>query len=205
MSFLKKSAVGLFFVLIVSCSAQSSPDKKTILVLGDSLSAGYGIEQGSDWVHLLASQLTEHTWINASISGETTVGGLSRLPALLSEHQPHIVIIELGANDGLRGYSLLTIKKNLSKLVSLSQQQGADVLLLGIRLPPNYGDRYAEGFYQTYFTVANGADIPLVPFFLQGVATNDQYMQADGLHPNAAAQPLILQNVLPTLKPLLAK
>lgn len=180
--------------------------RPTLLVLGDSLSAGYGVPAGSGWVDLLRQRLRDKgldwTVVNASITGDTTRGGLSRLAAALARHRPRVVIIELGGNDGLRGFPLTQIRANLRKLVQLSRQSGAKVLLLGVRLPPNYGE-YAERFHALYHEVAEAEAVPLVAFFMEGVAENRELMQADGIHPSAAAQPRLLDNVWPALRPLL--
>ena len=185
----------------------STLQAKTILVVGDSLSAGYKLVEGGGWVELLDIELNKKNKkfqvINASISGETSGGGLSRLPDTLRRARPDIVIIELGANDGLRGYPIKTFKQNLSAIINLSQQENAQVLLLGMHIPPNYGQRYTKMFYQTYQSLAEKYKVPMVPFFLEGVAANDELMQKDGLHPNAKGQPFILENVLPYLEPLL--
>lgn len=190
---------------ILSCNLQA----KTILVFGDSLSAGYRLNQGEGWVDLLNAKLKKNddnfNIINASISGETSGGGLSRLPNTLKHVQPNIVIVELGANDGLRGYPIKTFKSNLASIIELSQQAGAKVLLLGMHIPPNYGKRYTALFHQTYHSLSSQYEIPLVPFFLEGVATNGQFMQEDGLHPNSKGQPQILDNVFPYLRPLLKR
>lgn len=180
---------------------------KTILVLGDSLSAAYGIPQESGWVQLLSDDLDKqqapYKVINASISGETTGGGLARLPTLLATHQPAIVIIELGANDGLRGFPIKTLRGNLSELVILSQAADAKVLLVGTHIPPNYGSRYTQLFYDSYSLLSEQHQTALAPFLLEGIATETALMQADGLHPVASAQARILQNVMPYLKELL--
>ena len=180
-----------------------------ILVFGDSLSAGYGIDHSRDWVNLLAQRLERenfpHRVVNASISGETTAGGLSRLPAALDSHHPAIVILELGANDGLRGLPLLHLRANLGKLIELSKQSGARVLLVGMMLPPNYGSRYTEGFEEAYTQLAKKQRVARVPFLLEGVADKRQLMQADNVHPTAEAQPRLLDNVWPHLLPLLKK
>lgn len=190
---------------IASLLPAISHAQSTILVFGDSLSAGYGIPREAAWPSLLQSTLqTTHPHykvVNASISGETTSGGLQRLPATLKQHQPSIVIIALGANDGLRGTRLEVTEKSLDGLIKLSQQAGAKVLLLGMQLPPNYGVDYTKRFKSIYPKLAQRHGIALVPFMLQGVEA-DEY-QADNLHPLATAQPKILQTVLQHLKPML--
>ncbi len=179
-----------------------------ILVLGDSLSAAYGIQTEDGWVNLLQRQLKR--WApdsqvhNASISGETTDGGLRTLPALLERLQPKIVIIGLGANDALRGFPLSTTEHNLRTMAKLAQQASAQVLLLGMHIPPNYGARYAQAFHDLYEKIAQEQTLAKVPFLLEGVATKENLMQNDRLHPNTQAQPLILRNVWPHLQPLLA-
>lgn len=180
----------------------------TILVLGDSLSAGYGVPTGQGWVTLLQQRLDETQpadWnvINASISGETTDGGLRRLPDLLERHQPDIVIIELGGNDGLRGFPPSVITDNLTQIIELSRQAGARVLLAGIQMPPNYGPRYTQAFAEIYPTLARSLSTSLVPFILAGIYDQPELMQGDAMHPNASAQPRLLDNVWPVLKPLL--
>ncbi|MEO6919270.1 MAG: arylesterase [Collimonas sp.] len=181
---------------------------KSILVLGDSLSAEYGLARGTGWVALLQQRLgTEKiaaTITNASISGETTSGGKTRLPALL-QHKPDIVIIELGANDALRGLQLNATESNLRAMISAAQQAKSKVLLVGMRIPPNYGRDYTEKFFAQYATLARQAKVPLVPFLLDGVADKPELMQADRMHPIAQAHPIILNNVWPQLKPLLTK
>ena len=174
-----------------------------MLVLGDSISAAYGMSLQQGWVAQLAHELREQypilTVVNASISGETTAGGLRRLPALLKEHNPSLVIIELGANDGLRGYPLQTLRNNLTALATLSRDNGAKVIIVPMEVPPNYGPRYTAGFRNSFSEVANETDSVLAPFLLDGVATNPELMQADGLHPTVAAEPLMLANILPTV------
>ncbi|MDW8259029.1 MAG: arylesterase [Gammaproteobacteria bacterium] len=181
----------------------------TVLVFGNSLSAAYGLSAKEGWVSLLAQRLQREGYgyrvVNASVSGETTAGGLSRLPRALQLHQPAVVILELGGNDALRGLPLATTRDNLEKMLQLSQRAGARVLLLGIRVPPNYGPRYSRDLEQVYRDLAARYRVPLVPFFLDGVALNPQLMQTDGLHPNAAAQPQLLANVWPLLQGLLRK
>jgi len=188
-------------VLLTGLCLVATVQANTLLVLGDSLSAGYGMPPEDTWVSLLEQRLnqtdTGHTVINASISGETSRGGLERLPALLREHQPDIVILELGANDGLRGFQIPGITRNLSNMIGLSQESGATVVLLGIRLPPNFGSRYTEPFFDQYATLAETHDVLYLPFMLEGVAQYRELMQEDGLHPTSEAQPIILDNVWP--------
>jgi acyl-CoA thioesterase-1 len=179
----------------------------TVLILGDSLSAAYGIPEDRGWVALLQRRLLEtghpHRVVNASVSGETSVGGLNRLPRLLAEHAPALVVLELGANDGLRGFAPQVLGDNLRAMVAASREVGAQVLLLGVRLPPNYGGAFNARFERVYATVADETGTPLVPFFLEGVAEDRALMLPDGLHPAAEAQPRLLDNVWPALAPLL--
>jgi acyl-CoA thioesterase-1 len=182
--------------------------RPVLLVLGDSLSAEYGLPRGAGWVQLLAERLREnrlnYTVVNASISGETTSGGRTRLPALLTEHRPRIVVIELGANDGLRGLPLSTMRDNLAALIKASQAAGASVLLVGVRVPPNYGRDYSEKFFQSFSDLARELRVPLVPFLLDGFGESLEWFQADRIHPNEKAQFRMLDNVWPHLRPLLA-
>ncbi len=179
----------------------------TILVLGDSVSAGYGLESQQGWVSLLQSKLTAQGYgyrvINASVSGETTTGGAARLPRALELHRPKIVIIELGGNDGLRGLPLSTSRNNLQRMIELSRDSGAKILLLGMKIPPNYGPRYAEGFEKVFRELASRYQLAFEPFFLEKIALEPEMMQADGLHPTAKAQPIMLDTVWPALVPLL--
>ena len=179
----------------------------TVLVVGDSISAALGLESSQGWVSLLEKRLVEKGYdkqvVNASISGDTSAGGLSRLPALLAEHKPELVIIELGGNDGLRGQPPAQLQQNLAGMIDSSRAQGAAVLLLGMRLPPNYGARYTSAFAKVYSDLAEQKLVPLVPFFLEGVGGVPELMQPDGIHPQANAQPRLLENVWPTLEPLL--
>jgi acyl-CoA thioesterase-1 len=184
-------------------TAADTPSHK-ILILGDSLSAAYGIRQQDGWPYLLQTALADRAIIiNASVSGETTAGGVQRLPRLIKEHQPNIVVIELGGNDGLRGYPASGIRKNLQTLISKSMDADAKVLLIGMQIPPNYGKRYTDAFAQNYVQLADKYTLALVPFLLESVAGKPALMQRDGIHPTAEAQPLILQNVLPTLRAML--
>ena len=180
---------------------------KNVLVLGDSLSAAHNIPVEAGWVHLLEVRLKqmEPGWsvINASISGETSVSGRNRLPALLTQYHPRIVVIELGANDGLRGLPLTDLRSNLAAMVDAAQHAGAKVLLLGIEMPVNYGPQYRDGLRAIYADLARAKRTALVPFLLEGVALDPALMQEDGLHPTAAGEPKVLDNVWPKLKPLL--
>ncbi|MEH6825121.1 MAG: arylesterase [Motiliproteus sp.] len=180
-----------------------------LLVLGDSISAGYGLEPQQGWVSLLQQRLGEQgaglEVINASISGDTTNGGLSRLPQLLQQYSPEILLIELGANDGLRGAPLRLIEANLKRLIEQGQQAGAQVLLLGMRIPPNYGARYSAGFYHLFNTAATATQSAYLPFLLDGVGGVPGMMQADGLHPNQRAQKRLLENSWAALQPLLGR
>jgi acyl-CoA thioesterase I len=182
---------------------------RTILVMGDSLSAAYGIRPEQGWVALLTQRLKTSGYgyevVNASVSGETSNGGLQRLPRAIQIHQPSIVILELGANDGLRGLPVPVTKENLAKMVQLSQKAGARVVLLGIRIPPNYGPRYATEFAGMYPEIAKQFQLPLVPFLLDKVALDPALMQDDGLHPNARGEPQVLDTVWQGLEPLLKK
>jgi acyl-CoA thioesterase I len=200
------------FVLLVLCFAAVPAIAETpvILVFGDSISAGYGlprIEQG--WVALLQARLKDQGYgyqaVNASVSGETTAGGLARLPRALTVHSPAIVILELGGNDGLRALSVAQLRDNLSRMVDLSIASGAKVLLLGMRIPPNYGPEYTAQFSQVYSDLAREKKLPFVPFLLSDIALSPALMQADGVHPNQLGQPTLLDNVWPALKPLLKR
>jgi len=179
----------------------------TALVVGDSISAAFGLETSQGWVHLLQQRLNdgEHEYqvVNASISGDTSAGGLARLPALLREHEPDIVIIELGGNDGLRGQPPAQLKRNLAAMAEQAQQAGAKVLLLGMRMPPNLGQRYTSAFADAFDSLAAEKDLPYVPFLLEGIGGVQGMMQADRVHPTAQAQELMLDNVWPVLEPLL--
>ncbi len=182
---------------------------KQILVFGDSISAGYGLRQGESWTALLQTRLDKkryaYTVVNASLSGETTLGGKNRLEKALKQHQPDIVIIELGGNDGLRGFNLKNIQSNLAQMIELSQQKNHRVLLVGMQLPPNYGSKYTKQFSSIYQTLAMEKNTALVPFLFKGIANNRQFFQADGIHPNADAQHYLLDNVWEALKPMLSR
>ncbi|WP_422822485.1 arylesterase [Vreelandella piezotolerans] len=176
----------------------------TLLVMGDSLSAAYGIEQEQGWVSLLAERLDgDAQVVNASISGETTSGGAQRFADIIGQRQPDIVLLELGGNDGLRGLPPAQMRANLATMIEQSQQAGAEVLLLGIDIPPNYGQAYRDAFTGVYHSLAQEYELSLVPFLLEDIALNQQLMQSDGIHPTADAQPIILDNVWPALEPML--
>ena len=181
--------------------------KPVLLVMGDSLSAGYGLDTGSGWVAMLQKRLDDRhmDWkvVNASISGETTAGGVSRLPTLLGRDQPKVVVVELGGNDALRGLSLAATESNLRSIVSACQLSGARVLLVGMRIPPNYGPAYTKGFEAIFPRVAQLQHTPLVPFLLAGVVGHPDWFQSDDIHPTARAQPVMLDTVWPKLEPLL--
>ncbi|GAB4480431.1 MAG: arylesterase [Burkholderiaceae bacterium] len=193
--------------LLAACAVAAAP-APVVLVLGDSLSAEYGLPRDTGWVKLLSERLArnglKYTVVNASISGETTRGGRTRLPALLQQHRPSIVVIELGANDGLRGLPLAAMRDNLAALIDASRAAGARVLLIGMRMPPNYGRDYADRFAATFGELARRRKVALAPFLLEGFADRLEYFQPDRIHPNEKAQPLMLDNVWPHLKPLLA-
>lgn len=192
---------------LILASVTSASVGKSIVVLGDSISAGYGIEVNQGWVELLQQKLTaenyDYTVHNESISGDTSAGGLARLDQLLARHKPAVLLLELGANDGLRGLSPAEMKSNLTAIIDRSRQAGAKVLLLGMKIPPNYGKRYIEMFYSIYPQLAQALNVSLVPFILEDVALKPELMQADGLHPNALGQSLIMQRVFAGLQPLL--
>jgi acyl-CoA thioesterase I len=198
-----KFLIGLFcLVTSIYSWAQANP---VILVLGDSLSAEYGLPRGTGWVSLLEERLAKDkspwTVLNASISGETSSGGLTRLPKLLSQKKPGIVLIELGANDALRGLPVSDTERNLSKMIQMSKKSGAKVLLCGIQIPSNYGQTYTTQFKKLYPQLAKQEQIELLPFFLEGVATKPEFFQADRLHPNVQAQSIIFKNVWGSMAP----
>jgi acyl-CoA thioesterase-1 len=194
----------------MAASVSAKAEAPVILVFGDSISAGYGlarVEQG--WVALLQTRLKQQEYgyqvVNASVSGETTAGGLARLPRALTLHQPKIVILELGGNDGLRALPIAQMRANLVHMIDLSTAAGAQVLLLGMRMPPNYGPDFTEQFRLCFSDVARDKKLPLVPFLLNDIALSQNLMQADGIHPNELGQPQLLANIWPSLKPLLRR
>lgn len=198
--------LSVFGIIPAVALADESP---VLLILGDSLSAGYGMDREYSWVSLLDTRLNEsgysYSILNSSISGDTSQGGLSRLPRLLDRYQPEIVIIELGANDGLRGIDPAVTRENMTRMIQQSQAVGALVLLAGIKLPPNYGNEYLEQFESIYPDLANEFDTLLVPFFMEGVAFRPDLLQADTIHPNEKGQPVLLDNVWEVLQPALTR
>lgn len=207
LAYLKKLTVGAVAAVALAASGSAYSAPKTVLVVGDSLSAEYGIARGSGWVALLEQKLkAQHIdarIVNASISGETTSGGRTRLPALLQQHKPNLVVLELGANDGLRGLPVPSAEDNLRTMISLAQKNQAKVLLVGMRMPPNYGRAYTERFAGMYKQLSTELKVPLVPFMLEGVALEPANFQADRLHPLATAHPTILNNIWPQFAPLI--
>lgn len=197
--------------VLMVCAVSAAASSPTVLVLGDSLSSAYGLPREAGWVTLLADRLAspvegraKYSVVNASIAGETTSGGRTRLPALLKEHRPAVVVIELGGNDALRGLSLAAMRDNLLAMTAASRAAGAQVLLIGMQVPPNYGPDYARRFAATFAEVAHAQRVALVPFLLAGFADRREYFQADGIHPNERAQLRMLETVWPVLRPLLA-
>jgi acyl-CoA thioesterase-1 len=208
---LRRWCLALLLALSAAAFAQTGT-RPVLLVLGDSLSAEYGLPRDSGWVKLLADRLAtlgpegapQYNVVNASISGETTSGGRTRLPGLLTQHRPAIVIIELGGNDGLRGLPLSVMRENLGTMVEASQRSGARVLVVGLRIPPNYGRAYTDGFFDTFADVVRERKAALAPFLLEGFADQPELFQGDRIHPTVKAQPKMLDNVWPYLQPLLA-
>ncbi len=194
-------------LLFVSLNLSGIVYAKVVMIFGDSLSSGYGFDHQYGWVKLLEERLSEttggHTVVNASISGNTSGNGLSRIKSDLSLHNPDILILELGGNDGLRGHPPAMFKSNMKKMIEIAQENNTEVLLLGIRLPPSYGKRYSKAFESVYQQLAEQYKLPLVPFFMEGVGTNPKLMQKDGIHPNIEGQPTLLENVWPRLKSML--
>jgi acyl-CoA thioesterase I len=197
----------LLACLLVTCSAAAS--ERTLLVFGDSLSAAYGLRTDQGWVTLLQQRLQAQGYgyrvVNASVSGETTEGGRNRLARALMQHQPELVILELGGNDGLRGLPVKDIRANMTQMIGAIRKSGARQLLVGIQIPPNYGPQYAGAFGGMFEKVAKEQNVPVVPFLLDGVALNTQLMQADGIHANAQGQPRLLENVWTYLQPMLRR
>ncbi|MGH8335565.1 MAG: arylesterase [Gammaproteobacteria bacterium] len=199
----------ILFIGLLCFAVTAWAKPPAILVMGDSLSAAYGIETSRGWValleHRLAARGYDYTVINASVSGDTSAQGLTRLPTELARHHPAIVILELGANDGLRGLSITAMQQNLAQMIALSKRADAQVLLIGILLPPNYGSEYTQEFADVYPQLAKKYQVPLLPFLLTGVAEHREWLQADGMHPLAMAEPRVLENVWAKLGPLLKR
>jgi acyl-CoA thioesterase-1 len=205
----KTVLLSLFFLNFVAWSSPVSAENAKIMVYGDSLSAAYGIPQQQGWTSLLQKKLDAERYqykvVNTSISGETTSGGVSRIQHTLEQTKPKIIILELGANDGLRGLPIQEMTANLNTIIEHSKKSGAKILLVGMRIPPNYGPQYTKRFSQSYVQLSQEHSIPLVPFMLENIAAKANLIQDDGLHPNAIAQPLVLDNIWPYLKQLLKK
>ena len=206
-SFLRLLARTALGVGLLASPAADGADAGVLLVVGDSISAGYGLPPGAGWVDLLAARLDNDRYplrvINASITGDTTAGGRARLPALLTRYHPALGVIELGGNDGLRGGNLAATRDNLDAMVAAAQRAGAKVLVIGMKLPPNYGPAYTREFETLYVTVARSRGVPLIPYFFAGFGEQNELFQPDRIHPTAAAQSKLLDNVWPVLKPLL--
>lgn len=206
---LKTALLSLYVLGLVAWAPAANAENPKILIVGDSLSAAYGIPQQQGWAALLQKKLQLKNYrydvVNASMSGETSSGGASRINTALQKTKPTIVILELGANDGLRGLPINEMITNLSNTIRQSKQSGAKVLLIGMQIPPNYGPKYSEAFSQSYQRLSHEHKIPLVPFMLKNIAVQPDLIQQDGLHPNALAQPIILENIWPQLQRLLKK
>ena len=197
----------MLLLCLMLCAPAAYSASKTLLVLGDSISAEYGLPRDSGWVSLLQTRLSDDklpvSVVNASISGETTAGGLTRLPGLLQQHKPAVLIIELGGNDGLRGLSLAATQSNLREMIKSADRIGARVLLLGMRVPPNYGPDYSKRFAAMYQGLARERNVKLVPFLFAGLEDTERFFQQDRIHPNQRAQTVMLENVWPSLRSLL--
>ncbi|MDP3678650.1 MAG: arylesterase [Methylotenera sp.] len=206
---LKTALLSLCFLGFVAWASPANAENPNILIVGDSLSAAYGIPQQQGWAALLQKKLQLENYrydvVNASMSGKTTSGGASRITAALKQTKPVIVILELGANDGLRGLPIKEMTANLSNIIRQSRKSGAKILLIGMKIPPNYGPKYSEAFSQSYLRLSHEHKIPLVPFMLENIAANSDLIQQDGLHPNALGQQMILENIWSQLKLLLKK
>ena len=198
----------VFCLPLAAATASADSDDPAVLVFGDSLSAGYGIDVDQSWPSLLQARLAkegyEHRVVNASISGETTEGGATRIEQALAEFEPELVILELGGNDGLRGFPPRRIRENLGRIIATTRASGAAVVLLGIRIPTNYGPRYTQMFEDVYRQLAAQFDVPWIEFFMDGIALNEELMQDDGIHPTAEAQPILLDNAWPIISEALA-
>lgn len=204
---MRNHIIRLLVILLPLAASAAESERRELMIFGDSLSAAYGMEQSQGWVALLSDKLDrqDYDWevVNASVSGETTTGGLARLPAMLETYAPEIVVLELGGNDGLRGLPLNTIRANLESMIDMATQAGAQVVLAGIQIPPNYGPRYTVPFFEQYQEIATQKNVPLIPFLIDGIPQQADLMQDDGIHPTAEAQAIIVRNVWPVLAPLL--
>ena len=203
---MRKTLILFILLFAASASAAKSP---VILIFGDSLSAGYGIDVDQSWAELLQARLErqgyEHQVVNASISGETTEGGAERIDAAIERFSPDVVVLELGGNDGLRGFPPARMRSNLETMITKSKAAGASVALLGIRIPSNYGTRYTKAFESVFSDLAKQYELPWIEFFMDGVALDESLMQADGIHPNAEAQPILLDNAWPVIEQALTQ
>ncbi len=199
--------LGLLLWTVAAVASAAAPEQRIVLVYGDSLSSGYGIQVDQGWVKLLDKRIAKEGYgyrvVNASVTGETTQGGLARLPRALEQHKPAVLVLELGGNDGLRGLPLAASRENLARMIELTKKAKVRLLLVGMMVPPNYGPRYTEEFRGMFPALASKYSVPLVPFLLDQVALHPELMQADGIHANAAGQPRMLDNVWPRLEPLL--
>ncbi len=207
--FVHAIALAALVALAAIAPVRADPAAPVVLVVGDSVSAAYGLSPGAGWVDLLSVRLASghypHRVVNASITGDTTAGGRARLPALLMRYKPTVVVLELGGNDGLRGGDLASTRDNLAAMVEATQRAGAKPLIVGMKLPPNYGSAYVRKFDALFAEVAKAHKAPLVPFFFEGFGERNEMFQADRIHPTAAAQPLLVENLWPQLTPLLGK
>ena len=197
------------FILLLTAAFVHAAEPPTVLIFGDSLSAGYGVDVDQTWVALLQSRLEsqgyEHRVINASISGETTQGGMTRIDPALANFDPDLVILELGGNDGLRGFPAEVIRENIRTMIESSRNHGATVVILGIKIPTNYGPRYRQAFENIYSDLATELDVLWIEFFMEGVALNEELMQDDGVHPTTEAQPMLLDNAWPVIREALTE
>jgi len=197
----------ILFAVLLCQAIPAMAQQRNLLVWGDSLSAAFGMREEQGWVRLLSERIArefpDYQVINGSVSGETTTGGLERLPAMLAEYLPELVILELGGNDGLLGIPVDAIRRNLDAMIRLIEANGGRVLLAGIRIPPNYGPRYTEPFHENFFSLAEEHELPLLPFLIESIPEVPELMQNDGIHPVAKAQPIVLENVWTVLEPML--
>tara|TARA_B100000035_G_scaffold163328_1_gene139103 strand:+ start:178 stop:807 length:630 start_codon:yes stop_codon:yes gene_type:complete len=208
MSFLEKNGLKIFLFLFLTFSYSITADTKKLLIFGDSISAGYGIKESENWVALLTNKLNENSkmnyiLINSSVSGDTTSGGITRIKKALEVHSPDYVLIELGGNDALRGYPIINIQENLERIVRLVLEAKSKPILMQIKIPPNYGRRYVNAFENLYPTISKNYQVPLMNFLLENVALDQKLMQADGIHPNSKAQPIIANQILAEIRNIL--